>query len=762
MFKLRWVAFLIALTILYGCSGSSNNIPVAPPPLTPSEVPSLSALGAPFDAAKVSTTECANPTDPAITGLASSARFPKSVGTFRAWPSSGANTPSDFQTPLQLRANQSGGFVVSHMTNLNGAMFQIAADGSKSLLPLPYASVFDVAPDGRIWFASGNNLAVGNQDGKFSNLAWMGAGKISAIAAGQNTVYVLLEEGELRLDSTPFSTLSRTLKVFSRPSSDVEVWTVKSVPWFNDLDSLDVVSAMRVGPADELYVLLNKPFSKLLTEQEIWPGAKAYTYRGLASVRVGNSTGTWRTLASKNFLTSSSPNYTHGHTSYAYDLDAKDLSITQNGNVWIGGAGAIYAVDAINGWTLMASPAQMPQDVLGLEGDIGIASFASATQLAASNSDLVFYDGETCQLRKFKDNKLTTLSGPMLVGVNFASVGFMGQDSSGDLLFSFGKDLDDLQKNIAGRYQSRPGLAKVKLSDPAFTPTKLKSLSVSSGPVVCIASASYWVFSGCTGAPIASNSSSAYWLGQPDPAQLLRREGSTIYTDYVSGASTFTSSTSGFPGVLNGDAPSGPSGVHVEANQLFFFGWVRTDPPVQIPSVYHELRIYKLDLTTGRATAIAGASVPMGFKTDLSPIIPSAGGGPAFIQHRGDGTFWLSNGKEVWLLDAAGKIQRIAGLASSVLAADGVGNASSFGLISNIRLLKDKRLMVVDQGAHAVRVVSEGGKVETLIGKLNQAGQLNGPLPALLESPSDAYVIGRDVYISTLRSRQLLRANFVF
>ena len=97
-----------------------------------------------------------------------------------------------------------------------------------------------------------------------------------------------------------------------------------------------------------------------------------------------------------------------------------------------------------------------------------------------------------------------------------------------------------------------------------------------------------------------------------------------------------------------------------------------------------------------------------------------------------------------------------------MLAADGVGNASSFGLISNIRLLKDKRLMVVDQGAHAVRVVSEGGKVETLIGKLNQAGQLNGPLPALLESPSDAYVIGRDVYISTLRSRQLLRVNFVF
>jgi hypothetical protein len=132
MLNLRWVAILIGLTILYGCSGSSNNMPAAPTPLTPVDVPALSVLGAPFDAAKVSTTECANPTDPAITGLASSARFPKSVGAFRVWPSSGANTPSDFQTPLQLRADQHGGFVVSHMTNLNGAMFQITADGSKS------------------------------------------------------------------------------------------------------------------------------------------------------------------------------------------------------------------------------------------------------------------------------------------------------------------------------------------------------------------------------------------------------------------------------------------------------------------------------------------------------------------------------------------------------------------------------------------------------------------------------------------------------
>ena len=762
MTKFRCLAVILGLALLCGCSGSADNTGKQTSPLFPGVVPSLSVLGSPVDATKVLATECANPVDPANTGAASIARYPKSVGTFRGWPSSGANAALDYASPLQMRADQSGGFVVSHATKLSGAMFQIAADGAKSLLPLPYASVFDVAPDGRIWFALGSTLAVGTKDGKYNTLAALGAGKISAIAAGQNTIYVLSEEGELRLDATPVSTLSRTLTVISRPSSNVDVWTPKSMPWFSDLNSLDVVSAMRVGPADELYVLLNKPFAKVIAELELWPGAKALTYQGTASVRVASTTGTWRTLATQNFVTSSSPNYTHGYTSFAYDLDVKDLSVAPNGNVWVGGAGALYAVDATTGWTLVDTPAQKPQDVLGQDGDLLNASFASATQLVAGNAEVFFYDGEICQIRKFKDKLLTTFSGPMLAGVNFASAGFIGQDLTGDLLFSYGNDFDNLSKTISGRYQTRSSLAKVKLNDNAFTPIKLKSLAASTGPMVCTASASYWVFSGCAGAPINSSLNATHWLGQPEPGQLLRREGANIYTDFANGASTLTSSTLGFPGVLNGDAPSGPSGVHVEAHQMFLFGWVRTDPPVQMPAAYHELRIYKVDLSTGRATAIAGATAPMGSKTDLSPLIPTAGGGPAFIQHRGDGSFWLSNGKEIWFLDTTGKIQRIAGLASTVLATDGIGSTSSFGLISNIRLLTDKRLMVIDQGAHAIRVVSTDGKVETLVGKLNQPGSYTGPLPALLESPSDAFVVGRDVYISSMRSRQLLRASSVF
>ena len=177
---------------------------------------------------------------------------------------------------------------------------------------------------------------------------------------------------------------------------------------------------------------------------------------------------------------------------------------------------------------------------------------------------------------------------------------------------------------------------------------------------------------------------------------------------------------------------------------------------------HHELRIYKLDIKTGIANSVAGATVPMGLKTDLTPIIPSAGGGPALIQHRGDGTFWLSNGKEIWILDAFGNIRRIAGLSNAVVAKDGVGDSSSFGFISGIRLLPDKRLMVIDHGAHAIRFVSESGKVETKIGKLNQPGQSVGPLPALLENPIDAFVMGRNIYISTMKSRRLIYASFVF
>jgi hypothetical protein len=111
------------------------------------------------------------------------------------------------------------------------------------------------------------------------------------------------------------------------------------------------------------------------------------------------------------------------------------------------------------------------------------------------------------------------------------------------------------------------------------------------------------------------------------------------------------------------------------------------------------------------------------------------------------------------LLDSQGQLRRIAGLATSGGGVDGSGSAASFGSIASIRVLPDNRLLVVDQGAHAVRLASDDGRVLTLVGQLNQAGQDLGALPARLASPVDVWPIGRDLYITTTGSRRLLKAS---
>ena len=130
-------------------------------------------------------------------------------------------------------------------------------------------------------------------------------------------------------------------------------------------------------------------------------------------------------------------------------------------------------------------------------------------------------------------------------------------------------------------------------------------------------------------------------------------------------------------------------------------------------------------------------------------------------RRRSDGKFWLSNGKELWILDYTGQLRRIAGLSTSCGGIDGIGNAVSFALISSLRVLPDNRLLVVDQAAHAVRLASDDGKVATIVGQLNQSVNAFGSLPGGLDTPLDAYAIGKNVYISTQTSRNLLLASEV-
>ena len=776
----HWAASIAMLYALAACSGSGSG--TSSDPVTPT-IGTLQAIGKPYDPSTVLATACALPLDPAKTGLAAQARYPKASGVFRGWPSAGSNTPSDYGTPLQLRSDRADGFVVSHATDLSGAMFRVDANGNKTLLPLPYAPIFDVAADGGVWFVSAGTLSVGARDGSVTNLAQevgtalpadgvLGSsptGKIGLIAAGKDRVYLLIEQGGIDLNTAPpSSNMTRSLRVLSRATPGTGPWTVRTVPVFDDLQGIDVISSMRVGPSDELVLLLNKPFQRLVSQQfdNLSPGQApiSYEYAGAASVRVLDTADRWTELGSRPFSLTVSRNYTHGYLAYAYSFDMKDLSVTTDGGVWVGGTGAIYSVDAINGWQLAATPSGSRSDLVAHDGSIATATFANAGQIVAGQQELTFYDGETCQIRRLKNGQVSTVSGPMLDGPSFAGAGFIGKTSGGELLFAYGTSSDPVSRTVAGYYQSLFGLSKANLSDPVFTPTKIASLANTVGPASCVASTSYWVWTSCTGTPSTPSLQFGNWLGQSAFGPVARI-GSGIYLGLDTGNGTVVSSTLNWPGVLNGDAPSGPSGVHVDGDKLYMFGWVRTDPPVLFPVTYHELRIYQLDLTTGAASPLAGASIASaayrGQKIDLSPVIPTAGGGPALIQRRSDGKFWLSNGKELWLLDEVGQLRRIAGVSTSGGGLDGSGDAASFALISSLRVLPDKRLLVVDQAAHAVRLASDDGKVTTIVGRLNQPGNVTGSLPGGLDTPLDAYAIGKNVYIATQSSRKLLVASEV-
>ncbi len=661
----------------------------------------------------------------------------------------------------------------SHYTDANGAMFKVASNGDKTFLPLPYASVFDVAADGGIWFVRNAVLSVATLAGAVTNLAQehgatpaadgaLGSsplGTIALIAAGRDKVYLLIEEGTVTAPQT--SSLSRSLRVLSRAAQGG--WSVQTVPLFDDLQVNDVISAMRVGPADELVLLLNQPFKQLVSQQTLWPGGVASVYAASASVRVLDATLRWTELGSMPFSMSVSPNHTHGYLTYSYSLDARDLSIAPNGKVWVGGAGALYSVDAANGWSVVASSSQHLTDEVGQQGPITMAAFANPVQLVADNAGLTFYDGKTCQIRRLQDSQLTTFSGPVLSPPNFADARIMGLNSAGDLLFGYGYGNASAGTYSFGQYMSLFGLAKVSLNDSLFAPAKLKSLASPVGVPVCSAGTSYWAGTpSCQGD--APDSSSGAWLGI-GAAGPIARLGRSIYSGLHTGPGTVLSSTLNWPGILNGDAPSGPSGVHLDGNRLYLFGTMRIDPPVDPqPLGYHEIRLYQLDLASGTASPVAGKSIASstfsGQKIDLSPVLPTLGAGPVFVQHRSNGEFWLCNGKELWILDTNGRLRRVAGLSSTGSGAvDGVGGAASFAVISSIRVLPDNRLLVVDQGAHAIRLVNDAGKVVTIVGRLNQPGRLTGPLPGGLDNPVDVFSVASDLYITTQTSRQLLRAS---
>lgn len=762
-----------SIMLLSACSGgnSSSNPPVNPPPANTSAV--LQTLGKQIDPNTVDANVCAGPSDPAITGSAFAARYPASPDLLRTWRSF---SRLNANASVQMRSDRTGGLIVAHNTNTGGAMFRVDANGAKSTLSLPYSSTFDVAPDGRVWFVSNGMLSVASIDGKtVSDLAsesgiaapadgLLGStplGKIALIAAGANKVYLLTENDSANSSLFEDAQWTRQLRVLT--GNGLGGWTVQTVPLFAALKGNDVISAMRSDASDRLLLLLNQPFGQMTTSDE-----RVILWNGSASVWHLDATASWTMLSAKSYSTRRVLAGPHTNYTYTYTLDANDIGVDPSGNILVGGAGAMYSVDTVHGWVEFAITAGTNVDRAGFNGPMGTGAFGSASQMVVDNTGITFYDGQTCQIRRLQGAQLSTLSGPTLTDTSFAGAKFLGINSNGNLLFGT-NDLAD--------YRIRPfirHLASANVSDPQFVPTHLGSLYGIAGRAQCSA---YYNFHSnasfnCLVLPASLTGSYLGLNGDTLVSDVPRWPASgsvfdNFYDNILVGSpidpNTVSYPVINWPGLLfpgYGPLTNGEHGVHVSDGKLYVFGRMWIDPQ-PAPGITNEPRLYKLDLATGIAAPVAGASIASSsygnMLIDLAPVLATD---TVYVQRRGDGGFWLSNRKEVWLISNAGKLQRIAGtLNSGDSATDGKGNNASFSSIENIRVLPDNRLIVIDKGAHAIRMLTDAGVVTTVVGKLNQKNLALGPLPAGLDTPVDAYPSGHDLFITTASSRNLLQAK---
>ena len=81
-------------------------------------------------------------------------------------------------------------------------------------------------------------------------------------------------------------------------------------------------------------------------------------------------------------------------------------------------------------------------------------------------------------------------------------------------------------------------------------------------------------------------------------------------------------------------------------------------------------------------------------------------------------------------------------------AVDGTGESARFNAPFGIAVDKAGNLFVTELGNHVVRVVTQGGVVFTLIGRLGVSGSTLGDLPGLLTEPRGIAFYGNTMYIS--------------
>jgi sugar lactone lactonase YvrE len=153
-------------------------------------------------------------------------------------------------------------------------------------------------------------------------------------------------------------------------------------------------------------------------------------------------------------------------------------------------------------------------------------------------------------------------------------------------------------------------------------------------------------------------------------------------------------------------------------------------------------RIFKISASGSASVLADGLREPSGVALDSS------------------GNLYVSEaGQAIRKITPAGVVSTLAGAIGEVGAVDGAGAAARFSGVSGLAIDSSGNLFAADIANSAVRKITAGGVVTTVVGKLGAQGTIPGPLPGTLYSPYTVSV-GENGVLYVVAGAALLKVQF--
>jgi sugar lactone lactonase YvrE len=178
-----------------------------------------------------------------------------------------------------------------------------------------------------------------------------------------------------------------------------------------------------------------------------------------------------------------------------------------------------------------------------------------------------------------------------------------------------------------------------------------------------------------------------------------------------------------------------------------FYANMATD---SLGNVYYtgDQTINKID-ATGVMSVLAGS-------TGISGSADGTGQNARFFQPQGITADGLGNlyvtdtgNSTVRMITPAGAVTTLAGTAGVTGSTDATGAAAAFNQPAGIVVDADGNVYVADTGNNAIRKISPGGAVRTIVGQAGHQGFTPGALPGVLSQPVGLALVGRTLYTTT-------------